>query len=424
MSPWHLETNSDRLHRHHRHDSIARAIAGPDASLLDFEVEPEHAHTRHRPVVCAVCGGIIKVCTQRHNQSTSLEVPAWMLPILVKGKPEYLEWEPKPRPGQISHKSWYENSYNLIRVITPTAFIGGSQGMKVGDKILHIDTRDPLMKIPLHGVCFRLVHIFCEDQFRFRLHIGDPNGGAPSTLPHFYTIWRQRAIASDPGGLMTHPILEGNDYFGDLSFMQGNMQLYYAYIQEQEPLYRRLLAHPMKVPSLTDVVVSANLQTLDGRERNPCIELANLYSRIQNVLPLEIREMVYTAMEPFYQGHGPPLAPTRVLPPQYWKARLFSGELIPWLFDLRETDLLDYRCMTFYGTTHDSDIAGSDWEQGRDVYDEDMWDWEFLCRQLAQSNVFEEGGLLEGKPDNLYNRHRIWKLLEAARLGHVKFRDT
>ncbi|KAK6072240.1 hypothetical protein SCUP234_09274 [Seiridium cupressi] len=52
------------------------------------------------------------------------------------------------------------------------------------------------------------------------------------------------------------------------------------------------------------------------------------------------------------------------------------------------------------------------------------WDWELLARQLAQEDVLVPGkGILGDAPPpvrrKLWNRKRIWDLLDSARLGHI-----
>lgn len=53
--------------------------------------------------------------------------------------------------------------------------------------------------------------------------------------------------------------------------------------------------------------------------------------------------------------------------------------------------------------------------------DETGWDWEMLVRQLSQSSVFEADGIMHDDRITLglWNRHRIWTLLDKARLGHL-----
>jgi hypothetical protein len=50
------------------------------------------------------------------------------------------------------------------------------------------------------------------------------------------------------------------------------------------------------------------------------------------------------------------------------------------------------------------------------AYDaDDAWDWERLVRELAQTESFELGNLMDNDPLGLRNRRRIWRLIEEAR---------
>ncbi|KAI1751836.1 hypothetical protein F4782DRAFT_531075 [Xylaria castorea] len=371
---------------------------------------------RDDPVVCVVCGGICKVTfVSNHHFDNSLVLtprttPDWMRPILVQAKPRYLEWL-KQRP---SARTPYRDGAELIEQIQVTAFLGGSQGMKLGSDKLHINTMDPLMRIPVHKACFEIARIFCEDQTRYNIGFRSASGGAPSSIPQLYEIWCKRAIASHPVGLMSKPILEANKYYG--APVCGRMAAYHR--KSKDPLTSRFLAYPLAISGLTDVVVNSNLQTMDGKVKQACNELAGLLGRIQD-LPQEITDQITAALEPFEEDWGLPLQPTRVLPPNWWRKRLFSGKLIPWLWDLNEDDVLSYRAKNFY--KHNPDDAVKDRERGKYIFDENVWDWELLCRQLAQSNVMQGAGVLAGKSDQVWNRRRIWKLLDAARLGHIRF---
>ncbi|KAI8955567.1 hypothetical protein F4801DRAFT_271930 [Xylaria longipes] len=363
------------------------------------------------PVVCVICGGICKITDDFDDDHIYNRTPHWMRPILVQAKPEYLEWQ-KQRP---STRRSYCNNVELIEQTQVTAFLGGSQGMKLESETLYINTTDLLMRIPIHLSCFKIADIFCKDQTRYRIGFRDASGGAPSSIPQLYEIWCKRAIASHPGGLMSKPILEANMYFGAPAPSCSNMADYDK-AMVKDPSLRRFLAYPLTISGLTDIVVNSNLQTMDGKERRPCNELAQLLDRIQD-MPQEIFDQITGALEPFEENRGPPLQPTRVLPPNWWKRRLLSGKLIPWLWDLDENDVFRYRAKNFYEHNHND--AVQDQKRGEYIFDENMWDWELLCRQLAQFNVMERGGLLEGESKQLWNRRRIWKLLDAARLGHI-----
>ncbi|KAI0546436.1 hypothetical protein F4679DRAFT_409385 [Xylaria curta] len=371
---------------------------------------------RDDPVVCVVCGGICKVnfvSAEIFNNSpisTPEGTPNWMRPILVQAKPRYLEWQ-KQRP---STRTPYLEEAEMIEQIQVTEFLGGGQGMKLGSDRLHINTMDPLMRLPVHEACFEIAKIFCKDQSRYSIGFRSASGGAPSSIPQLYEIWCKRAIASQPG-FMKGPILEANKYYG--APVYGRMTDYRRAMCK-DPLLSRFLAYPLTIYGLTDIIVNSNLQTMDGKVNYACGDLVGLLDRIKN-LPQEVADQIIAALEPFEEDSGLSLQPTRVLPPIWWKKRLFSGQLIPWLWDLKEDDVENYRLENFYNYVPNNAVR--DRERGRYIFDEDMWDWELLCRQLAQPNVMQGAGILVGKSDQLWNRRRIWKLLDAARLGHIRF---
>ncbi|KAI1159301.1 hypothetical protein F5B18DRAFT_637580 [Nemania serpens] len=362
-------------------------------------------------VVCVVCGGICKSMNPIPDAVFDQDIPAWMRPALLRAKSEYLEWQ-KQNP---SARSLNSSSAALIQLIKVTFFLGGSQGMREGRRTLHIDTADPLMRIPIHMTCFEIAQRFCKVQARYGIDFRSPLGGTPSSISHLYEIWCKRAMASCPQGRMTRTILEANNYFG--APLCSPVPKYLETIRK-DPSLSRFFAYPLDIPNLTDMVVNTNIQTMDGKRTSPSAGLAKLWRRCQD-LPQELFDNVISLLEPFDENGGPPLQPTRVLPPTWWKTKLLSGELIPWLWDLNKNVIVRRRIDTYY-KDYPGDVV-RDQDEGRYVFDEDMWDWELLCRQLAQANVVEEGGLLEGQPYELWNRHRIWKLLDVARLGHVAF---
>ncbi|KAI0446470.1 hypothetical protein F4803DRAFT_559403 [Xylaria telfairii] len=361
---------------------------------------------RNDPVVCVVCGGMCKITPSATNpfRFENDKTPEWMRPILVQGTARYSEWQME-RPS--TRRSYRKDAGEMIKLIEVTTFEGGSQGMQQGSLKLYIGTRDPLIRIPIHKACFEIAGIFCKDQARYNTGFRSASGGAPSSIPELYEIWCKRAIASK-----WTPILESNKYYG--------MPSYYSMVDYyRHPPVDRFLAYPLVIRDVTDLVVNAHLQTMDGKRRHACKKLAGLLGRITN-MPQEIADYILDSLEPFEKCPSPQLQPTRVLPPSWWKNRLFSGKLIPWLWDLKEEDVVRYRTETFY--SHNPAAAAEDKEAGRDIFDENMWDWELLCRQLAQPCVIEQGGLIQRESAQLWNRYRIWKLLDAARLGHVRFK--
>ncbi|KAI1129213.1 hypothetical protein F5Y10DRAFT_159034 [Nemania abortiva] len=387
-------------------------LNAPPPPLGTNPPDPGLAERGSTPIVCVVCGGICRIFTSL----TSDDKASWMRPVLVRAKPKYLEWQGKC----LSARERNPKDDELIELIRPTEFLGGKRGMKLESQTLFMDTRDPLMRIPIHKACYDIARRFCADQAEYKPDFRSPSGGAPSSIPHLYEIWCKRAIVTCPKGPLTRGILEANKYFGaPLRWRPFDASL------EEYPTISRFLASPLLIPDLTPIVVK-NLQTMDGKETRMSDHLAQIWDRCLD-LPVELFDHVINSLHPFEANGGPPLEPTRVLPPIWWKEKLFSGELIPWLWGLDEKELEQYRMATFY---KDPNEAIRHKELCSYVFDERMWDWELLCRQLAQPKVMERGGILECRADGdlfecpsegLWNRHRIWKLLNAARLGHVVF---
>ncbi|KAI0467190.1 hypothetical protein F4859DRAFT_279079 [Xylaria cf. heliscus] len=366
-------------------------------------------------VVCVICGGICRVTPVFGNEfiRTPPTTPIWMHPMLVQAKPGFKEWQ-EQNLHTSSRRQGYEST-DQIETVQVTRFIGGSQGMMRGTERLPINTMDPLMKIPIHPTCFYIARIFCRNQVRFNFDFRCPSGGRPSTIAQLYEIWCNRAIATCPTGLMTRPIREPHSYLGAPVY---NTIPQYFHAISQDPSLQRFLAFPVEIPGLTDLVVNANLQMIPSTQRDGPDEHTGLFSRIQR-LPQELVDRIIECLEPFEEDKGPSLQVTRILPPRVWKQILFSGHLIPWLWDLDNEEVTRYRIREFYHSNIGAAIG--DQEKGANVFNEDLWDWELLCRQLAQFNVLEAGGILNGRSMKLWNRRRIWKLLDAARLGHMPF---
>ncbi|KAI8624087.1 hypothetical protein F5Y19DRAFT_468052 [Xylariaceae sp. FL1651] len=364
----------------------------------------------NKTVVCVICGGI---CKTTIRSAVGRSAPSdWMRPSLVQAEPKYLEW----RKQSSTARAFNREDDEFIKEIQVTSFIGGSDGMTKGPKTLVIDTSNDLMKIPVHSICFDLAKRFCKDQARYDIDFRCADGGAPSSIAHLYEIWCKRAIATCSQGVMTKPIMEPHGYFGaphpdDLEE--------YSRMMHRDPRLARFEACPVRISRLTDIVVNYNLQSMDGKDKLVRHDLVELWSRVQD-LPQEVFDRIIDALEPFEENMGPhTLVPSRICTPTWWKDKLFSRQLIPWLWDLKKEDVLSYRVRNAC-ELHPLD-AKEHQENGTYIFDENMWDWELLCRQLAQPNVTEKGGILYQKTDALWNRRRIWKLLDAARLGHVSF---
>ncbi|KAI0409997.1 hypothetical protein F4802DRAFT_592878 [Xylaria palmicola] len=363
-------------------------------------------------VVCVVCGGICKITHHNTRVQRPTPPPDWMRPSLIQGKAGYLEWmkgggsaRPSPRPDDA-----------LVEVLE-VEYIGSGQGMRRGDQQLPINTEDELMRIPIHMACLTVARHFCTDQLGYRPDFRCPSGGAPSSITHLYEIWCKRAIATNPGGPVSRPILEPNQYLGA---PVPRLEADYSTIMRDDPTLDRFLACPLDIPGLTDLVVSSRLRAMHLAETVPDRDFGKLRRRIMN-MPQEIADGIADGLCPFEggrKGTGPPLEPTRVLPPRWWMQALLSGQLFPWLWDLDRDAVVAYHARNFY---RDAAAADADADSGAYVFDEDAWDWELLCRQLAQPGVLEEGGFLHGCSAQLWNRRRIWELLNSARLGHVRF---
>jgi hypothetical protein len=98
------------------------------------------------------------------------------------------------------------------------------------------------------------------------------------------------------------------------------------------------------------------------------------------------------------------LTPERAFSPLIWREMLFSGRVLPWLWDLDATILK-------------SNSPGKDisWDAG-------TWDWELLVRQLAQVNILTDGNLMANVQLGLRNRRRIWRLVDVARMNDWRSR--
>lgn len=374
-----------------------------------WALAPPGAQARDEPaIVCVICGGICK-----SSRGDRYLVPGWMQPMLVRAKPEYLEWQKQGAPLTKEKREDAE----LLDMIQVTEFISAKKGMKTAFGTLFVNTSHKRMCVPIHPTCLDVAQHFCKHRVRYGVDFPITSGGAPSSIAELYEIWCQRAIATRPRGPVKQPILEPTMYLGapmfDLAHEHWHMAVH-------DPSLKRYLASPATIPNLTDIVVNQYLQTMDGKMVSATGPRAILWRRMQN-MPQELFDRILDAMVPLGgEGGKPlPLTPTRVIPAIWWKSMLLSGNLIPWLWDLDEERVAQFRADSFY-SDHSEHLV-KDREDGLYVFDEDMWDWELLCRQLVQPNVLEIGGLLVGQSDRLWNRHRIWKLLDAARLGHVVF---
>jgi hypothetical protein len=100
---------------------------------------------------------------------------------------------------------------------------------------------------------------------------------------------------------------------------------------------------------------------------------------------------------------NPTINPERTLSPSTWREMLFSGRVLPWLWDLDAT-LLKSQRLGSLGKEKAYDANG-------------VWDWELLVRELAQVDIFSDGELMANIQYGLRNRRRIWRLVDVARMN-------
>ncbi|KAI0598978.1 hypothetical protein F4775DRAFT_135006 [Biscogniauxia sp. FL1348] len=364
-----------------------------------FQAIPPVSARSNGVVVCAICGGVCKPTVASALDSNEESERDWMHPMVIKAKPEYNKWRQHPSTAQ----AFSRTDDHLFVEMDVSAFLGRADGFRVSDSstdsgvsVVSINTSDSEMAIPVHPSCLKIAKVFCRYQSRFDIDFRSPDGGAPSSIAHLYEIWCKRAIAICPNGVMTTPFKEPSNYLG--APCANHLPDYIKMLESDDDLYR-YEADPICPDDLTCEVVCVNLQPLGTGDLSPSPELAECWARIEQ-LPREIGERILEAIEPFEDGFTKEyLEPTRVLPSDWWREKLMSGSLIPWLFDLKDE-----------AVDHYSQINGHQ-----------NWDWELLCRQLAQPDVFEKEGILFTASDHVWNRQRIWKVLYAARLGHMVF---
>lgn len=126
----------------------------------------------------------------------------------------------------------------------------------------------------------------------------------------------------------------------------------------------------------------------------PCQETStsNGIATSLSSLPSEIITMIMEQLHPF---SDPPERCTYLVSPSFWFQALKEHIVLPWLWDL-DTAALDEK------------------ENNKPVGQ--MWDWELLVRQLAQRDLYhidreETVWAVEGFPEGLRNRNRIWHLV-------------
>ncbi|KAI1204779.1 uncharacterized protein F4807DRAFT_471741 [Annulohypoxylon truncatum] len=362
-------------------------------------------------VVCVVCGGICRPTTRTSiNVSRPRLTPHWTHPVLIKAKPGFIEWCKQP----CTARAYRRNDIQLFDIINVEQYVGGAAGFysRMNGR-MEINTQHDEMYLPIHMPCLELALKFCRYQSRFDInfrqvtHIRD--SGEPSSIAHLYEIWMKRAWMTElpRGGRLTRPIMEPHKYLGaivceDLMEYSGarhNLE-FSSTIQLQE-------TDPSVDPLSTARAVMRAAVTIDLSDMysERLLEFIELRARLATS-PVEVRWLVEEAMEPFDNLGLFEMNCTRVYEPEWWMNKLINGDLIPWLHDL---------------TLGNIQVV-LDEPEGAHLK-VDHVDWELLCRQLARPNPFDlKTGIL--RCPRLQNRHRIWRLLTGARLGHTVYKST
>ncbi|KAI1323753.1 hypothetical protein F5Y16DRAFT_424668 [Xylariaceae sp. FL0255] len=365
-------------------------------------------------VVCVICGVICRPTVRTVALGEGVPGSHWLRPVLLTAKPN--DWNLQ----NLAEPAARRVDDDLLEAINVIQFNGGALGMESYGPIathgLELSTSSDRINIPLHRACLDIAKRLCKFQARFGNSFRAPDGGTPATLAHLYEIWCKRAIAGNQlwGGLLRKPIPDPFNYLGvpTPNTLEGYSKFLSTY-----PDSHIILSNPTVVPGLTSFI-TRKLTTMDGKPACIRSDLVQIERRLRTV-PQEIYDMILNYLEPFDDGLGVSLTCSRLFTPRWWKDELFKGHLIPWLWDLQPAELKALRISEYY--FHDRTFLQQDQDNGTLIFDESMWDWELLCRQLAQPDVFEKGGILYGSHPALRNRWRIWQLLSKARLGHVCF---
>ncbi|KAI1267530.1 hypothetical protein F5Y18DRAFT_424637 [Xylariaceae sp. FL1019] len=382
-------------------------------------------------VVCVICGG---VCKPSHDLDYAIHgfnsvvksvnsLPGWMRLSLVTARPEFPEWQ-KQEPR--ATRTYNREGDSMIVELSVTEFMGGYSNIETaGDRKHDLCTSDQIPLLPIHSNCLTVARVFCETQTQFDIEFRFAGGGPPQNLGHLYEIWSKRAIAAFSGGPHTQPIPCPFDYLG-VPFHTKLPE--YVKQTEKDDQLRRYEQNPLGLRNLTEMIMS-RLETIDGNSLEVRKDIKELWKRVQS-LPEELYRRVLEHLMPFdadestirknhFTRSSISLECSRILTPLWWRDQLLSGNLIPWIFDLNLKNVQEFRKATFYDDLVD---AERHLQEKSHIFDENSWDWELLVRHLAQPDVFENRGRLHGcKVSGLWNRRRIWKLLDNARLGNVVF---
>ena len=208
-------------------------------------------------------------------------------------------------------------------------------------------------------------------------------------LKHFYAVLEARYEATArhaivPMDSMTS-IHEPNHYYGAANF-HGKTWNSGSYPERRfEVMHYE--ADPIDVPYYMTSILKGLLPLPQSPAQG---EMSFRYD-----LPPELAIPIMEHLKPFSDA---PLTCTYIVLPMHWRRVLLSGTLLPWLWDLDQA----------------SDIWALNYEHFSQVPFATGGDWESLARLLAQVEVYEPFGLLEGLPLGLKNRRRIWRLVEDA----------
>ncbi|KAI9157901.1 hypothetical protein HJFPF1_05885 [Paramyrothecium foliicola] len=174
-----------------------------------------------------------------------------------------------------------------------------------------------------------------------------------------------------------------------------NMQYAYAY-------------DPLRIPNLTDTLLS----NLEESLCDSCVSKQDIFLRHGiETLPTEILDQIVAYLRPSRN-----FDPSRrgALPQTFWKEELLLGAngLLPWLWDLDVSKIREK--------------AETPCPSG----DKFEWNWELLVRQLTRGVFLDRSTTqasswmstayqtnLRAFPPGLYNRRRIWQLLEEMFVG-------
>ncbi|KAG8531131.1 uncharacterized protein KY384_004489 [Bacidia gigantensis] len=214
--------------------------------------------------------------------------------------------------------------------------------------------------------------------------------GQRSLMRHLWQVLEARWKQLDPLGRAPHKLHVSSGYYGAYKFQEMD----WTPENGKEGEAKLFESNPVEIPSLNRAVLShlnpllsANPSSNDDPDEPTIKGLSQAISS----LPPEIIANITDQVTPL---NNPSLTPNYILEPSYWHASLFSGTLLPYLWDISETEISE----------EDGTAVGFDKTA-------DGWDWELLAEQLAQTSIHERGKVFH-IPLGLRNRRRIWRLVE------------